>query len=270
MMYNYNVHFSAYSYDADGKLVASDADTEETGGTALTEESGTIGPAAGAERMHAMMAGENSSGAENFEQLMPAPDGGPVSPILQDSYEVLYGGWPERYDEAVLILDENNSIPAGTLYQLGFLTGDEYREITEQIKGGEPVDERVWDYEEVCGHTFYLLPACDLYREIGDGCFTQISDAIEIEAMLDTAMELNIVGIVRPVEGADNASLSGPVAYTCLLTDYVIRLTDESPVVQAQEQMPSVNVLNGIAFAAADDREKAEDAREYISSLGPV
>ena len=35
----------------------------------------------------------------------------------------------------ILVLDENNAIPAGTLYQLGFITGEEYREITEQIAG---------------------------------------------------------------------------------------------------------------------------------------
>lgn len=36
-----------------------------------------------------------------------------MSPILRESYEMVYGGWPEQYDQVVLVLDEDSSIPAG-------------------------------------------------------------------------------------------------------------------------------------------------------------
>ena len=269
VVYSYDVRFGIYSRDSGGTLVASDADVDEAGASSLTGESSSMagGPAANMERMSAMMGG-SSGGAENFSQMMPAPDGGPVSPILQESYEVAWGGWPEQYDQVVLVLDEDGSIPAGTLYQLGFLTGDEYREITEQIRDGQTADQRLWDYETACGHTFYLLPACDLYRENGDGTFTLADGAMEIEGLLEQAVELKIVGVIRPVEGAENADIDGPVAYTHLLTGYVMDHTSQSPVVLAQERTPEVNILNGLRFEAETDGEKAEDAVRYLSSLG--
>ncbi len=70
------------------------------------------------ERMNSLLEG-GSSGAENFSQLMPAADGGAVSPILMDSYEVVYGAWPQGYDEVIFVLDEHNQIPVNSLYQLG-------------------------------------------------------------------------------------------------------------------------------------------------------
>ena len=269
VVYGYDVRFSVYSRDSDGTLVASDADVDEAAASTLTGESSSMagGPAANMERMNTMMSGAGS-GAENFSQLMPAPDGGPVSPILRESYEMVYGGWPEQYDQVVLVLDEDSSIPAGALYQLGFLTGDEYREITEQIKDGQTADERVWDYEAACGHTFYLLPSCDLYRENGDGTFFYTDDTMEIEGLLEQAVELKIVGVIRPIQGAENASIDEPVAYTHLLTDYVMEHTAQSPVVLAQERTPEVNILNGLRFEAETDEEKAEDAAHYLSSLG--
>lgn len=269
VVYSYDVRFGIYSRDSGGTLVASDADVDEAGASSLTGESSSMagGPAANMERMSAMMGG-SSGGAENFSQMMPAPDGGPVSPILQESYEVAWGGWPEQYDQVVLVLDEDGSIPAGALYQLGFLTGNEYREITEQIRDGQTADQRFWGYETACGHTFYLLPACDLYRENGDGTFTLADGAMEIEGLLEQAVELKIVGVIRPVEGAENADIDGPVAYTHLLTDYVMDHTSQSPVVLAQERTPEVNILNGLRFEAETDGEKAEDAVRYLSSLG--
>ena len=111
----------------------------------------------------------SDAGAENFSELMPGTDGKAVSTILFDSYDLLYGSWPENYNEVVLVLNENNSIPAGTLYQLGLITGEEHKEITEQIKNGEDAEERIWDYEEICGHTFYMVLPCDQYKENKDG-----------------------------------------------------------------------------------------------------
>ena len=59
-----------------------------------------------------MMTGSDS-GAENFEELMAGTES-TVSPVVTDSYDLLYGAWPENYDEVVLVLDEQNSIPTDT------------------------------------------------------------------------------------------------------------------------------------------------------------
>ena len=58
------------------------------------------------------------------------------------------------------MLNEDNSVPAGTLYQLGLITEGQYEDAVEKIEKGEDADEISFDYEEICGHTLYLVPAC--------------------------------------------------------------------------------------------------------------
>lgn len=271
VVYSYGAHFGIYSYDADENLVASDADIDQVSMSTLSSEDSAAGggPMANMERMNQVMSGSSDAGAENFSELMPGTDGKAVSTILFDSYDLLYGSWPENYNEVVLVLNENNSIPAGTLYQLGLITGEEYKEITEQIKNGEDAEEHIWDYEEICGHTFYMVLPCDQYKENKDGTFTYIGDDVmQIESLLENSVNLKITGIIRPAADAESASIPTSVAYTVALTDYVIEHTDESAVVLAQEKTPEVNVLNGINFRAADSEAKAADAIIYMSNMG--
>ncbi len=269
VVYSYGVSFQAYSYGPDGELVASDADTEEVTDPSLSSESvQAMGmPMANMERMGALLNG-GSSGAENFVELMPGA-GEVVSPILTGSYDVLYGAWPEKYDEVVLVLDEGNAIPVDTLYQLGFVAGSAYRDMTQRVGEGQEVEELGWDYEEVTGHTFYVLPASAHYVEGEDGTFAYMGgDPMQVEGLLEDALELKVTGIIRPKEDAANANLAGTVGYTSLLTDYIIQETSQSPVVLAQERDGAVNVLNGMPFEAVTDEEKAAIAAEYLSGLG--
>lgn len=266
VVYTYNVSFDVYSYDAEGTIVNSDADTEDASSTPAQGFSSVM-----SQTMLGSVLGvtSGSSSAQNFSELMAGSDGASVSAVITDSYDLIYGAWPESYDEAVLVLGRNNTVQTATLYQLGLITAKEYTDIADAVDSGEETPELKLDYADVCAHTFYLVPACDRYSENEDGTFTYIADdSIELERLLDDALELKISGIIRPKEGANNATLTTAVAYTSALTDYVITHTNESAVVLAQQSDESINVLNGMEFEAATDTEKAEDAKSYISSLG--
>lgn len=267
VVYAYDVNFSVYSYDDDGTLIDSNADTEINSSDG--DESGN-GARAGNKMgiMSAMLGGNSSSGAENFSELMAGADGSSVSQVVTDSYDLLYGSWPENYDEVILVLNEQNGISAGTLYQLGLITEEQYKAAAEQIENGGEANEISFGYEDVCGHTFYLVPACDHYIE-NDGVFEYIGDgALNEEQLLENAVKLKITGVVRPIKDADNADISTAVAYTSKLTDYIITHTDESAVIKAQEGSPDINVLNGMKFEAPDDETKIAAAKEYIGAMG--
>ena len=93
----------------------------------------------------------------------------------------------------------------------------------EKIEAEEEAEEICLDYEEVCGHTFYLVAACDHYSENENGTFTYLEDSmLHEEELMDRALPLKIVGVVRPSEDASNADVSTAVAYTSELTDYLI------------------------------------------------
>ena len=88
--------------------------------------------------------------------------------------------------------DYFNSIDIAALYQLGIITPDQYWEIAEKIESGEQVESLNWDYETLCGHTFYLLPASDRYKPNGDGTFSYVEDKDNIEELLNSAIPLKI------------------------------------------------------------------------------
>lgn len=267
IVYTYDVNFSVYSHDADGKLIDSDSEVGDT----ASPMAGSNGKVEIMNKLNgsAALGGGSSSGAANFSELMAGLDGKTASQVITDSYDVLYGTWPEEYNEIILVLNENNGISAGTLYQLGLITEEQYEAAVEKIEDDQDADEISFAYEDICGHTFYLVPACDHYIENENGTFTHIDDiTLNEEDLLANAVELKITGIIRPKEDAQNASISTAVAYTSKLTDYVITHTDESAVIKAQEADSEINVLTGMKFESPDNEAKANDAKEYLSSLG--
>ena len=257
--YSYDVQFGVYAYDPDGVLVNTD-------GVVIGKETGNSSGI-----MSSMMGGtmdDTSSG--NFEEMLAGADGSLISSAVMESYDMLYGAWPENSSEVVLVLDENNEISLTVLYELGFLPSADYTELMEKLENGEEisVETQNWSYADACGQSFYLIPACDYYAENEDGTFTYSGDsASKVEELLDNAYELKISGVIRPKEDAANASISGVVGYTSALSDEIISHTAESAVVKAQEASPDVNVLNGLTFSPADDETKAADAAVYLSSL---
>ena len=266
VVYTYNVQFDVFARDADGNIVNTSMDVDEAAESAEESDFSAM-MNQNMQNAMTMMTGSDG-GAENFEEMMVGVDS-TISPVVTDSYDLLYGAWPEAYNEVVLVLDEQNSIPTDTLYQLGLLTGDEYEEIRTQIEDGEEPEAFEWDYADACDRTFWLVPACDRYTENEDGTFTYIEEENGgAEQLIEDALELKVVGVIRPKADAANAPLRAPLAYTSKLTDYVIEHTNDSAVIRAQEETPEINVLNGVGFEAADDEKKAEDAAAYISKLG--
>lgn len=254
IIYSYNTKFGIYTYDPEGELVNTD-------GSTLTSQQS---PSA--------MMGDMAMMVErgNCKELMPGQNGEILSPALTDSYEVVYGGWPKQYDEIVLAVDANHEISVTTLYQLGFLPAAEYRELFDQISAGEPVDmeEHSFTYEQICGKELYLIPECDKYVKGEKDTYDYFSDgSAEMESLLEDALTLKIVGVVRPVEDAP-VSIGAVIGYTKALTDHLIEVTDHSAVVEAQRKSKTVNVLNGLNFAPEDDAQKEADAKAYLASLG--
>ncbi|MGN1369927.1 MAG: ATP-binding cassette domain-containing protein [Aristaeellaceae bacterium] len=283
IVYTYNVNFKVYTYDKNGKIVNTDADTDEiTGGTeavglgAMMSQlrgQNSIGSMQGGGmsmlmNMSSLMGGSTSAGASNFEELMAGTEEGSISTVITDNYDLLNGEWPSAYNQVVLVLSEDNSLSAATLYQLGIITEDEFTDIAEKIERDEEVDTLTWKLEDVTGHTFCLIPACDYYIENDNGTFSVIEDdSIEIEGLISDALQLEVVGVIRPKADAEGASISAPVAYTSALTDYVISHSNESAVIKAQEADESVNVLTGLPFEALDEEGKIEYAKTYLKSL---
>lgn len=269
IVYSYETQFGIYTHDPNGEVVNTD-------GSSLSDGSSGLGITNAASMMgNPPFTGGSlpfSAGSSfNAEVLIPGMNGTLISSAVTESYDVIYGGWPEAYDEVVLVTDENNEIATMTLYQLGILPASEYAELMDKLNQGEEVTVPTtkWSYEEICAQELYMVPACDTYVLNDQGFFELISgNDEELEVLLENALRLKIVGIIRPAENAFNATLTCPIAYTQVLTTYIIDYTNESAVVKAQEASPNINVTSGITFAPDTDEEKIADAITYLESLG--
>ena len=151
------------------------------------------------------------------------------------------------------------------------MPSEEYEEILEQIDNGEEVklEKREISYEELTDMVFYLLPASDYFVEDDNGYFENISeDDLLIEDLVkEQAIEMKVTGVVRPIEDATTAAITTTVAYTSALTEYLIEHANASDVVEAQEDSPEVNVLNGMRFETENDDQKIEDTIEYLENF---
>ncbi len=259
IVYSYNTNFNVYTFDSEGTFVNTDGSTLNNSKYSSDAMSA----------MDSIM-GEGSSKTNCLEELLPGKDGQLVSQTVMDNYEVVYGSWPQNFDEVILLTDKNNEISSYTLYQLGLLPTSQYKTIMKQIDSGETIDLETSkiSYEDICKQTLILIPACDTYVKNSNGFFESIAeDETALKEVATKALQLKIVGIIRPCEEASYATLSRPLAYTNALIDYLVDYSNNSEVVKAQMADPEHNILNGADFAPADDQAKVETAKNYLINL---
>lgn len=263
IVYSYDVQYSVYTFDDDGNFL----DTSRTQGnnSVFAPSTSQIGVM---NRMQSSPLSSSGSSNSYFQELSKGSGNESVSQIILDNYDVIYGNWPNHADEVVLVLNQNNEVSANALYQLGFITSNQYDEIVETLEKDEDPTQLIFDYKDLLNQKFYLVAACDHYLENENGTFSPIEDIIiNQEELLERAIELNIVGIIRPKKDASNATISAPIAYTSMLTNQIIDHTNNSAIILAQEADEEINVLTGMRFESSDDTSKAEDAKNYLSSL---
>ncbi|MBQ8000174.1 MAG: ABC transporter ATP-binding protein/permease [Ruminococcus sp.] len=269
IVYSYSHSFSAFTYDPDGVLINTDGSTLYTSKTTqMMNTEAQMYEQMGLSADNSMM---SMFGSNNFDELLPGQGDNIISDIVYDNYEVVYGDWPKEYNEVILVLNERNEIQSTILYQLGVLPSQEYEDIMKRIDEGEQVklSTESISYKDICNKSYKLIPACDFYVKNDNDIYDYVGDDKDrVEELMESALELKITGVIRPVQDADNLTISANIGYTRGLTNYLIDYTDNSDVVKAQKDSEDINVLNGLKFAPKDDADRIEDARVYLENLG--
>ena len=194
--------------------------------------------------------------------------------INSKMYEVVSGKMPEKYNEVVLLVDENNKISDYVLYALGIKDQDELEEMYEKIQDGEEIETEVtsYDYDELIGLKYKLLLNTDYYDKV-DGIWVDKSeDEKYLKEKLEDAEEIQIVGIVKVSESWNgSASLTGGVLYTDDLEKHVIDKINKAEIVKEQKENPEVNVITGLEFSNEEFSMEnlSNEQKMYLQSLSP-
>ena len=271
IQYVYDPNFDIYTEDADGNVVKSDVVE------LLNELMANMYGGDFSSYFDTM--GDFYSSFESWQEMLPGDNGELISPTLTEQYDVIYGSWPQDYNEVVLVVDQNNEVSDLVLYTLGLRTQDELNASLEAYMNGETVDAEVqsWSYEDLCGLTFKLVGYYDKYVfDDTTGTYTDVSGTeAGLEYLYDNddiGIELKISGIVRRNPDAVAGMMSGAIGYTSALKDYVIADSQGSDVVVDQYANPDVDVITGLPFATGDEQEPSveeikTEVDDYIASL---
>ena len=222
--------------------------------------------------MSSGMGGSAMNNAEVWKELLNNQE------ALDNQYELLYGTWPQEYNDVVIVTDKNGEISDYTIYALGLRDSDELANTLNKILSGKNTDleeeEQVsYTFEELCGLSFKFVPNCDRYKKT-DGIWIDMSTNEEyMKSVLENALDINICGIVKNTN--KNAMEIGTIGYTSELTEYIINTTNESEIAKEQLANPTIDIFSGKPFESDDTQQTpqfdmnnlTEEQMQYLASL---
>lgn len=282
VQYTYNMDMLIYTRNVDGTVTQ--ADSEALLQDLLLEHFGmdmspmaSMREASGASSQMNMMSSMSPMGSSMYlwQEMLPGDNGKLISPLLEKQYDVIYGSWPNSYNEVVLVVDENNEIDDITLYALGLKSREEMDALAEAALNKTQVEasNQKWSYEEICDMEFRTIFSADCYSyDESTGLYTDLRETqTGLNYLYNNGTVLKVSGIVRPNEDAVSSMLSGTICYTSELTEFVIENSKSSAAINAQLSDPSTDIFTGLPFrensGELSDKEKAEEFSAYISAL---
>ena len=210
-----------------------------------------------------------------WQEMLPGDDGEPINPLLKKQYDLVYGSWPQEYNEIVLVVDKNNEIDDMTLYALGLKSKEDIDALAQAAFDKTTIDvpEEKWNYEDICNTEFRTILSSDCYvKDEAAGTYADLRDTqAGLKYLYDNGTVLKVTGIIRPSEDAVSSMLSGTIGYTCKLTEYIIDKARDSAAIQAQTEDPSVDIFTGLPFrentGSLTDEEKVAEFQRCVAAL---
>lgn len=192
--------------------------------------------------------------------------------LMDRQYEVITGRKPKNYDEAVVIVDENDQISDYTLYTLGLKDSSELKEILKNAMEGktqkvEKQKTTSYTYDEILSLKFKLLLNTDYYSKNPDGTYSDnSSDELYILDKLKNSQEIKLVGILRSKSKSAAQSSGSTVGYLSSLTEHLINEINDTEIVKAQKENEQTDIFTGMQFPKSDGYTM-EELNAYIATL---
>ena len=194
-----------------------------------------------------------SSYASIYSQMIDDKD------ILNESYKMLAGRWPEKYDELIIVLSDEGSISDLLVYSLGLRDTSELTTMMTKIMNGESIEINnepyTFKYEDLMNIDLRLIEPSNVYRYNSNyDVYEDMSEDMDyMQREYDNGLKLKIVGIVCPKEGINTMALNPGVNYTSGLIDHIINYSKDSMIVKKQLENPEVDVISGKRFDSEDN-----------------
>ena len=277
VQYTYDPQLLVYTENVDGDILLSDSQELMED---LLQEYFSIDMAAMSDLrssygMDSLASSMGGGSMVLWQEMLPGDDGALISPMLEDQYDLVYGSWPNDYNEVVLVLDENNELDDMALYALGLKPQEEMDAIMQAAVDQTEVEleDQSWSYEEICSREYKTVLNADCYAyDEASGLYVDLRDTdAGLRYLYDNGITLQVSGIIRPNEDASAHMLSGSIGYTSALTEHLAQASQDSAAIQAQMDSPNRDIFTGLPFqestGSLTDEEKESAFRSYVSGL---
>lgn len=278
LQYSYDLNMEVYTKNSDGEIIKSDTQQLMQGFLAeyMNIDASTVGMNPFANSSSALSSIDSMSMVPSlWQEMLPGKNGEIINDLIYSQYDLIYGAWPNEYNEIVLVVDKNNELDDLTLYALGLLPKEEIDKVMEAAFNGEELEfeSKKWTFEEVCGTTYrtILNSSCYNYDE-KTGTYTDLRETeAGLRYLYDNGIDLKVTGIIRPDEESGSHMLTGTIGYTSKLTEYLIDSAEGADVIEVQLAYPDKDVLSGLPFenstGTLDDVQKAEEFKNYVLAM---
>ncbi len=173
--------------------------------------------------------------------------------LIKSQYDILAGRLPEAYNEIIIEVNKNNELSDYTLYSIGLLDSEELIDKYNALLKGEEIpslEPLTYTYDELLGLKYKVLLNTDYYVKNKNIWLNQSENETYINKLLNNALELKVVGIIRPKEETiSNTNNFGGILYTSDLTKYVIEKINNSEIAQEQLNNPNLNIFTNKEFS---------------------
>ena len=192
--------------------------------------------------------------------------------LLESQYDVVAGKLPTKYNEVVLVMDENNQVSDYALYSLGLLDQDELKNSLQKIMNGEKIESKetfVYDYKDIIGLSYKLVLNTDYFEKQNNLWIDKSKDSEYMKSILANAIDIEVVGIVK-ISEESTLTTTGVIGYTKELTEYTINKINESAIAKEQKENKNINVFTGLEFsdnATFDINSLTIEQKQYLASL---
>ena len=180
--------------------------------------------------------------------------------LLDESYDILAGRWPQDYNEMIIVLSEPNGISDLLAYSLGLKDTAQLKEMMQKAALGEKVNNSQplsLTYEDLLNLQFRLINPADLYRYNDTyAVYEDMSDdSAYLSEVYNRSEVLKIVGIVCLRDDNTSMALYPGVNYTKELTAHVMQIAKESEIVKKQLSDESIDVFSNQPFEQQQNNE---------------
>ena len=168
---------------------------------------------------------------------------------LTTNYDLLYGAYPSRATDVLLVVSSDNEVSEKVLENLGFDINDEK-----------------FSFDDIIGKELVYVINDNLYSKIkyGDKTIYMMKNNYDELYDMEDNIKLKISGIVRLKEDVKTGMFSPGIIFKDELGELIYKKNKDSKIVEAQKGKDYF-VLNGEKFSADS---MISDAKEAIKYLG--